>query len=220
MVRQLDKLEPQSKAMVQELITGLFGSWLELLPLPELDKSVFCHNIGVTLIKIGKNGKGTSENERKVVNAALLGLGTVGTGVYKVIKSQEQEMTAKLGCQVKITKILVRNLEKASGKVDDPSVLTTDWADIEEDPSIDIVIELIGGIEPARTYILAALKAGKNVVTANKDLIAVHGKEILETARAAQKDFLFEAAVAGGIPIISPLKNSLEANHVTEVWES
>ena len=64
-------------------------------------------------------------------------------------------MTAKLGCQVKITKILVRNLEKASGKVDDPSVLTTDWADIEGDPSIDIVIELIGGIEPARTYILA-----------------------------------------------------------------
>ena len=63
----------------------------------------------------------------KVVNAALLGLGTVGTGVYKVIKSQEQEMTAKLGCQVKIIKILVRNLEKASGKVDDPSVLTTDW---------------------------------------------------------------------------------------------
>ena len=153
----------------------------------------------------------------KVVNAALLGLGTVGTGVYKVISNQEQEMTAKLGCQVKITKILVRNLEKASGKVDDPSVLTTDWADIEGDPSIDIVIELIGGIEPARTYILAALKAGKNVVTANKDLIAVHGKEILETARAAQKDFLFEAAVAGGIPIISPLKNSLEANHVTEV---
>ena len=153
----------------------------------------------------------------KVVNAALLGLGTVGTGVYKVIKSQEQEMTAKLGCQVKITKILVRNLEKASGKVDDPSVLTTDWADIEGDPSIDIVIELIGGIAPARTYILAALKAGKNVVTANKDLIAVHGKEILETARAAQKDFLFEAAVAGGIPIISPLKNSLEANHVTVV---
>ena len=153
----------------------------------------------------------------KVVNAALLGLGTVGTGVYKVIKSQEQEMTAKLGCQVKITKILVRNLEKASGKVDDPSVLTTDWADIEGDPSSDIVIELIGGIEPARTYILAALKAGKNVVTANKDLIAVHGKEILEPARAAQKDFLFEAAVAGGIPIISPLKNSLEANHVTEV---
>ena len=126
-------------------------------------------------------------------------------------------MTAKLGCQVKITKILVRNLEKAAKKVEDTSVLTTNWDDIAGDPSIDIVIELIGGIEPARTYILSALKAGKNVVTANKDLIAVHGKEILETAGESQKDFLFEAAVAGGIPIISPLKNSLEANHVTEV---
>ena len=142
----------------------------------------------------------------KVVNAALLGLGTVGTGVYKVIKNQEQEMTAKLGRQVKITKILVRNLEKASKKVEDPSVLTTDWADIEGDSSIDIVIELIGGIEPARTYILAALKAGKNVVTANKDLIAVHGHELLDAAHESKVDFLFEAAVAGGIPIIRPLK--------------
>ncbi|MFR7899944.1 MAG: hypothetical protein ACLU6Y_09015 [Ruminococcus sp.] len=90
---------------------------------------------------------------------------------------------------VKITKILVRNLEKAVKKVEDPSILTTNWDDIAGDPSIDIVIELIGGIEPARTYILSALKAGKNVVTANKDLIAVHGKEILETAGEAQKDF-------------------------------
>ena len=77
----------------------------------------------------------------KVVNAALLGLGTVGTGVYKVIKNQEQEMTAKLGRQVKITKILVRNLEKASKKVEDPSVLTTDWADIEGDSSILIFLQ-------------------------------------------------------------------------------
>ena len=73
-----------------------------------------------------KTERGHQKMNEKVVNAALLGLGTVGTGVYKVIKSQEQEMTAKLGCQVKITKILVRNLEKASGKVDDPSVLTTE----------------------------------------------------------------------------------------------
>ena len=153
----------------------------------------------------------------KVVNAALLGLGTVGTGVYKVIKSQEQEMTAKLGCQVKITKILVRNLEKASGKVDDPSVLTTDWADIEEDPSIDIVIELIGGIEPARTYILAALKAGKNVVTANKDLLAVCGEDLLEIAAAHHVDLMFEAAVAGGIPIMRPLRQCLAGNEITEV---
>ena len=119
-----------------------------------------------------KNERGHQKMSEKVVNAALLGLGTVGTGVYKVIRNQEQEMTAKLGCRVKITKILVRNLEKAVKKVEDPSILTTNWDDIAGDPSIDIVIELIGGIEPARTYILSALKAGKNVVTANKDLIA------------------------------------------------
>ena len=98
----------------------------------------------------------------KVINAALLGLGTVGTGVYKVLKNQEEEMTAKIGCKVKIRKILVRNLEKAAGKVDDPAVLTNSWEDIKADPSIDIIIELIGGIEPARTYILDALHARSN----------------------------------------------------------
>ena len=82
----------------------------------------------------------------KVINAALLGLGTVGTGVYKVLKNQEEEMTAKIGCKVKIRKILVRNLEKAAGKVDDPAVLTNSWEDIKADPSIDIIIELIGGM--------------------------------------------------------------------------
>ena len=153
----------------------------------------------------------------KVINAALLGLGTVGTGVYKVLKNQEEEMTAKIGCKVKIRKILVRNLEKAAGKVDDPAVLTNSWEDIKADPSIDIIIELIGGIEPARTYILDALHAGKHVVTANKDLIAVHGKELMDTARASHVDFLFEAAVAGGIPIIRPLKQCLAGNHMSEV---
>ena len=153
----------------------------------------------------------------KVINAALLGLGTVGTGVYKVLMNQEEEMTAKIGCKVKIRKILVRNLEKAAGKVDDPAVLTNSWEDIKADPSIDIIIELIGGIEPARTYILDALHAGKHVVTANKDLIAVHGKELMDTARASHVDFLFEAAVAGGIPIIRPLKQCLAGNHMSEV---
>lgn len=153
----------------------------------------------------------------KVINAALLGLGTVGTGVYKVLKNQEEEMTTKIGCKVKIRKILVRNLEKAAGKVDDPAVLTNSWEDIKADPSIDIIIELIGGIEPARTYILDALHAGKHVVTANKDLIAVHGKELMDTARASHVDFLFEAAVAGGIPIIRPLKQCLAGNHMSEV---
>lgn len=153
----------------------------------------------------------------RVIKAALLGLGTVGTGVYKVLKSQEEEMSAKVGCKVEITRILVRNVEKAAAKVKNPSVLTNSWESILEDPEIEIVIELIGGINPAREYILQALNAGKHVVTANKDLIAVHGHELLNAAHAKKVDFLFEAAVAGGIPIIRPLKQCLAGNHMTEV---
>ena len=153
----------------------------------------------------------------RVIKAALLGLGTVGTGVYKVLKSQEEEMSAKVGCKVEITRILVRNVEKAAAKVKDPSVLTNSWESILEDPEIEIVIELIGGINPAREYILQSLNAGKHVVTANKDLIAVHGHELLDAAHAKKVDFLFEAAVAGGIPIIRPLKQCLAGNHMTEV---
>ena len=137
----------------------------------------------------------------RVIKAALLGLGTVGTGVYKVLKNQEEEMTAKIGCKVEITKILVRNIEKAAAKLGDTALLTNQWEEIVNDPEIEIVIELIGGINPARDYILQALNAGKHVVSANKDLIAVHGHELLEAAHSNKVDFLFEAAVAGGIPI-------------------
>ena len=96
----------------------------------------------------------------RVIKAALLGLGTVGGGVYKVLKMQEEEMIPKLGAKVELKKILVRNIEKASQKIDDPSLLTNNWKEIVEDPEIEIVIELIGGMEPARTYILEALEAG------------------------------------------------------------
>lgn len=153
----------------------------------------------------------------KKINAALLGLGTVGTGVYKVLRQQREEIPCKIGAELVLKKILVRNLEKAAAKVEDPSVLTNNWREIIEDESIDIIIEVMGGMEPARTYILEALQAGKNVVTANKDLVAAGGKELLDAASANQKDFLFEAAVAGGIPIIRPLKQCLAGNHLTEV---
>ena len=90
----------------------------------------------------------------KVIKAALLGLGTVGNGVYKVLKNQREEMEKKIGAVVQVEKILVRNLKKAAAKVEDPSILTNDWKAILEDPSIEIVIEVMGGFEPARTYIL------------------------------------------------------------------
>ena len=112
----------------------------------------------------------------ETVKIALLGLGTVGTGVYKVLKAQQEEIPHKVGAKIQLKKVLVRNTEKASRKLDDPSILTTEWKSILEDPEISIVVEVMGGIEPARRYILDALHAGKSVVTANKDLLASHGK--------------------------------------------
>ena len=154
---------------------------------------------------------------RQVIKAALLGLGTVGTGVYKVLQMQKDEMEQNLGAVVELEKILVRNLKKAAAKIDKPELLTNNWKEILEDDSIQIVIEVMGGIEPAKTYMLEALAAGKHVVTANKDLVAAHGAEVLDCAASHKCDFLFEAAVAGGIPIIRPLKQCLAGNHLSEV---
>jgi homoserine dehydrogenase len=153
----------------------------------------------------------------KRINVALLGLGTVGSGVYKVMKNQLPEMPHKLNAELIITKILVRHPERYKDSVEDPSLLTTDFNEILEDPEIRVVVEVIGGIEPACTYITQALKAGKNVVTANKDLMAIKGGELLELAEENGAELRFEASVAGGIPIISPLKDSLAANEITEI---
>lgn len=154
---------------------------------------------------------------KKIIHAALLGLGTVGTGVYKVLKSQEEEMEQKIGAAVAIKKILVRNLKKAAAKLQEPELLTDSWQEILEDESIDIIIEVMGAIHPAKEYITAALRAGKHVVTANKDLVASFGGELLDCAAEHHCDFLFEASVAGGIPIIRPLKQCLAGNHISEV---
>ena len=154
---------------------------------------------------------------KKIIHAALLGLGTVGTGVYKVLKSQEEEMEQKIGAAVAIKKILVRNLKKAAAKLQEPELLTDSWQEILEDESIDIIIEVMGGIHPAKEYITAALRAGKHVVTANKDLVASFGGELLDCAAEHHCDFLFEASVADGIPIIRPLKQCLAGNHISEV---
>lgn len=155
-------------------------------------------------------------NQERVVKAGLLGLGTVGSGVYKLVECQKDEMAMKAGAGLKIQKILVHNMNKKRKGVDQ-SLLTDKWEDIINDDEIEIVIEVMGGIEPARTMILEALHAGKNVVTANKDLVATHGHELLEAAEESGVDFLFEAAVAGAIPIIRPLKQCLAANEIQEV---
>lgn len=152
----------------------------------------------------------------RTVKAGLLGLGTVGTGVYKLISRQKEEMICKAGAGLEIAKILVHNIQKVRGEVD-RTLLTDKWDDIINDKEIDIIIEVMGGIEPAKTMILEALNSGKSVVTANKDLVAEYGGELLDAAENNGVDFLFEAAVAGGIPIIRPLKQCLAVNEIDEV---
>lgn len=152
----------------------------------------------------------------KKIKVALLGVGTVGTGVYKLIHRRADVMEKTMGAELEIKKILVHNLAKKREGIK-AELLTDNWQEILNDEEIQIVIEVMGGIEPAKTMILEALHAGKHVVTANKDLIAVHGGELLEAAEEKQCDFLFEAAVAGAIPIIRPLKQCLAGNEITEV---
>lgn len=153
---------------------------------------------------------------QKTIRAALLGFGTVGGGVYKLLVRRKDELADKTGASLEIGAVLVHNIHKKREGVD-PALLTDDFEKIVNDPSIAIVIEVMGGIEPARTMILRALQAGKNVVTANKDLIAVHGGELLAAAKENSVDLLFEAAVAGGIPIIRPLKQCLAGNELSDV---
>lgn len=154
--------------------------------------------------------------EQAVRKIALLGMGTVGGGVYEIIEKQKEEMPFKIGAELEVVKVLVRNKAKYADRI--PAEKLTDvWEDVIGDDSIDIVVEVMGGIEPARTYIKAALEKGKHVVTANKDLMAMHGHELLELAGEHHCDLLFEAAVAGGIPIIRPLKQCLAGNNITEI---
>ena len=152
----------------------------------------------------------------KKIKVALLGVGTVGTGVYKLIQCRADVMVRTIGAEMEVSKILVHNLNKQREGID-ASLLTDNWQEIINDPEIQIVVEVMGGIEPARTMILEALHAGKHVVTANKDLLAAYGKELLDAAEEKHCDLLFEAAVAGGIPIIRPLKQCLAGNEIDEV---
>lgn len=153
--------------------------------------------------------------EQKIIKAGLLGLGTVGSGVYKLMERQKDELEKKTGAFLQIAGILVHNTSKKREGVDE-NLLTDNYRDLTENEEISVIIEVMGGIEPAKTIILEAMRAGKSVVTANKDLIAVHGAELYEAAAENGVDFLFEAAVAGGIPIIRPLKQCLAGNEISD----
>jgi len=153
----------------------------------------------------------------KVIRVGMMGLGTVGRGVYRILKDNSKGIEQKVGAKVEIKKILVRDPAKNRGVDLSEGLLTANVSEIVENPEIDLVVEVMGGINPALEYSMTALKKGKSLVTANKDMIALHGKELFEAAEASNADVLFEGSVAGGIPIIRPLKECLAANRIQQV---
>ena len=149
------------------------------------------------------------------IGVGLLGLGTVGGGVASILLNpQERHPLVK---DLNLVRVAVRDLQRSRPVELPDAMLTTDPAAVVNDPAVDVLVEVIGGIEPARTLILQAIAAGKSVVTANKAVIARHGTEIAAAAKAAGVYVLIEAAVGGGIPIIEPLKQSLGANRIDRV---
>ena len=153
------------------------------------------------------------------IKIALLGLGTVGSGVVKVLLSHGAEMQERAGCRLVLHRIAEADMTRPREGLDLSRLpLVADANQALDDPEVQIVIELIGGLEPARTFILKALAAGKHVVTANKALLAHHGRELFEEARRRRVMLGFEAAVAGGIPLIRAVKEGLPANRITSAF--
>jgi homoserine dehydrogenase len=151
------------------------------------------------------------------VRVGVLGCGNVGAPLVELIQAQQATVAARTGLHLEVSRVAVRDLTKPRPISLPADRLTDDAGSIVDDPDIDLVVELIGGVDPARDLILTALKAGKPVITGNKELLAKHGAELFEAAERAGVDLLFEAAVAGGIPIIRPLRESLVGERITRV---
>jgi homoserine dehydrogenase len=159
---------------------------------------------------------GFEDKPGKVLRVALLGCGVVGTQVARLLAEQADDLAVRTGARLEVAGIAVRRLSHPRQGVD-PALLTTDAMGLATRSDVDIVIEVIGGIEPARALILAAMEAGKSVVTANKALLAEHGEQIHAASRAFGADLYYEAAVAGAIPILRPLRESLAGDTVHRV---
>ena len=153
----------------------------------------------------------------KEISIGLIGFGTVGTGVVKILQENREVLEARVGFRLNLKRIADLDIETDRGVRVDRSLLTADAREILQDPDISIVVELIGGYEPARTFILEAFRNGKQVVTANKALLAEYGPEIFRAAHERGVDISFEAAVAGGIPILRSLREGLVANRFEKV---
>lgn len=155
--------------------------------------------------------------KKKVINIGLLGMGTVGGGVVSLLEMNGSSIGEKVGARLNIKKVLVRNTSKKREVSLPPSVFTKDAWEILQDPEIDLIVELMGGIDPARSYIEEALKRGKYVVTANKDVMARFGADLLKLSRENGGAVFFEGSVGGGIPLVRPLQHCLSANRVDRI---
>lgn len=153
----------------------------------------------------------------KKVGVAILGLGTVGGGTYEILTSKKENFAKFQGLEVTVENVLEINDSRVKMFNVDPAVVTKNIAEIVSNPAVDIVVELIGGIEPAKSFILTALKHGKTVVTANKELIAKYWHEIEATAKMHNAGFYFEASCVGGVPIIRTLTDSMQGNNIQSI---
>ncbi len=156
-----------------------------------------------------------SKNE---VNIGLIGFGTIGAGVVEIFNKNQEILSKKCGKPVNLKKVADLDIESDRGVKIDQSILTTDVNDVLENNDIDIVIELVGGYEPAKTFVLKAMENGKHVVSANKALIAKHWEELIDVADKNNVRFSFEASVGGGIPVLQPLNECLSANRFEGIY--
>lgn len=151
------------------------------------------------------------------LRVGLLGCGNVGTAVVRLLNAHADDIARRAGCRLEVARVAVRDPGRVRDVPLDASRLTADATEVVEDPGVDIVCELIGGLEPAGSLVLAAFERGKPVVTANKELLATRGRELFDASDAKGLDLYFEAAVGGGIPLIRPLKESLAGERLRRV---
>ncbi|WP_044640630.1 homoserine dehydrogenase [Risungbinella massiliensis] len=155
--------------------------------------------------------------DKQMIKVGLMGFGTVGTGVVRLIQAHQEDLQKQAGFAIKIQKILVKDAAKYRNIPLMDHLVTTDPNELLDDPDIDIIVEVIGGVSPAKEYILGALERGKHIVTANKDLMALHGGEILQKAQENRCDVFYEASVAGGIPILRALVEGFSSDRITKM---
>jgi homoserine dehydrogenase len=152
------------------------------------------------------------------VNLGIIGGGTVGGGVYQALQRNSRLMASRLGIGLRVVKVAVRDVKKKRAVNIPKAILTTDWAAVVNDPRVNLIVELMGGTTTARQVVLAALRQGKPVVTANKALLSAHGEELFEAAQRHGTNLYYEASVAGGIPIIKVLREGLIGNRITRLY--